>query len=179
MLKKLQETDAQALHPYLLNSSLIFVRYRSDSVEEYKKMTKELIEKEQRGEAIIRVILNEEQLPIGQIALYDLHEGTGFLSTWIAENYQGKGINQQAKECFLREVFHENDMAHVYAKIRKSNLRSLKAFAKLPYMNQLKEIAHPVYKKANESEEIYEVFEISKSSFDAYISVKKQSDDQT
>ena len=153
MLKKLEKGDAKTLHYYLLNPNLLYIRYRAHSLEEYHLITEELIEKEEKGEALIRVILNEENTPIGQIALYDIRERTGFLSTWIAEEYQGKGYNQKAKDQFMLELFYQENIDVVYAKIRKNNIRSLKASAKLPYMSNVSADKPHIYQQVNQEDE--------------------------
>lgn len=162
MLKKLEQSDVNALYMHLLNPNLIYVRYRSQSLEEYESITQILIEKEENGEAIIRVILDEQNYPIGQIALYDIHANTGFLSTWIAEGYHGKGFNQKAKELFLSELFNEKGIDIVYAKIRKNNIRSLKATEKIPYMKKINETNITVYQSVNKEQEVFDVYEITK-----------------
>lgn len=173
MLKKLELMDANTLHTWLLNPNLLYVRYRSNSFEEYMEMTQNLIQKEETGEALIRVILNEENKPIGQIALYDIHNQTGFLSTWMAAEYQGRGLNQQVKELFLSELFFEKNIEIVYAKIRRANERSLNASKKLPYMRNVTRSNPSLYQLVNHEEEIYDVFEIHKGHFEDYIETKK------
>ncbi|MFD2130349.1 GNAT family N-acetyltransferase [Pseudogracilibacillus auburnensis] len=83
-----------------------------------------------------RVILNEEKKLIGVITLkdIDLTNKTSHIGTWIGFPYWGKGYNQLAKKDILYDAFTKLDLEFVFAGAKKSNMRSQRAQAKLPYV---------------------------------------------
>lgn len=142
-----------------------FIRHKARTVDEFYFLTKQLIEAENNGELISRTILDEYSQPIGTINLYDIHENSGFLATWIGEPYFGKGYNKIAKEAFLQELFYFLNIDTVFMKIRKANVRSLRAADKIPYIEKANE-SHPfMYAKINQDEELYDLLVITKERF--------------
>lgn len=107
-----------------------FVRQKAYSYEEYLFLTKQTIEAEERGELISRTILDEWGNPIGTITLFDVQEKAGFLGTWLGKPYHGKGYNKLAKDSFFSELFYELDIETIFMRIRKINIRSIKAARK-------------------------------------------------
>ena len=114
-------------------SSLLCV-IKPTSYEEFLFMTKQTMEAEERGELISRTILDEWGYPIGTINLFDIEDNAGFLGTWLGKPYHGKGYNKLAKDAFFNELFYELDIETIFMRIRKINIRSIKAAEKLPYV---------------------------------------------
>lgn len=103
--------------------------------------------------------------PIGTIDLYDIVHATGFMATWIGAPYFGKGFNGRAKDLFLTELFMEHGIETVFLKIRKHNIRSMKAIEKLPYFTLANDRNEPLYKKINASQDVFELFQVERSKF--------------
>ena len=82
-----------------------YVRNYVADFNEYLMNISHILDAEERGDMIVRVIFNEWNQPIGMITLYDITEYGGFLSTWLGKQHHGKGYNQVAKELFLNEIF--------------------------------------------------------------------------
>src|SRR5690625_586666 len=169
MLKKRDLSEVPALFELLSNPDVYpYVRQNATTSDEYFFITKQTIEAEENRELISRTILDEFYQPIGTINLFDLHENYGFLATWIGQPYFGKGYNQLAKEQFFEELFFEMSIEAVFMKIRKTNVRSLRAIQKLPYV-KLGNILHPeIYKAINEHADIYDLFVIKKDHYTSY-----------
>lgn len=146
-----------------------YIRHKAKTVDEFYFLTKQLIEAENNGELISRTILDEYEQPIGTINLYDIKDKSGFLATWVGRPYFGKGYNKLAKQLFLDELFFSLDIEKVFMKVRKANVRSLKALAKLPFVVNGKELYPEVYNSINEKEDIYELFVITKEHYSSYV----------
>src|SRR5690625_2979441 len=131
-----------------------YIRQKAMTVDEYYFLTKQTIEAEQSEQLISRTILDEYEQPIGTINLFDIHEKSGFLATWIGKPYFGKGYNKLAKQLFLDELFFSLDIKTVYMKVRKTNVRSLKAVAKLPYVVYANELYSEVYRAINKQNNV-------------------------
>lgn len=169
MLRKLEIQDAYVLHDYLLDPHVYpYVRFKAETLDEYLFVSKQVIEKEEQSKLIMRVILDETGKAIGQIALYDIEGGTGFLGTWLGTEFHGKGYNQLAKDSFLREVFYQHEIHTVYMKIRKTNEKSKRAALKLPYIETLLPEEAMIYQQVNQEEEIYDVFKIQRELYEQY-----------
>lgn len=154
-----------------------FVRENAATLDQYYFVTKQSIEAEQNGKIITRTILNENHQPIGIISLLDINNNTGFLATWIGQPYFGKGYNQTAKVTFLNELFSTTSINRVFLKIRKSNVRSLKANKKLAFMesgNTLYPTIHATINHGKTEDSSYELFVISKESYCRYYPVSSQ-----
>src|SRR5690625_295848 len=111
-----------------------YVREKAETSDAYYFIIKQTIEAEENGELISRTIIDEYHQPIGTITLYDIHNQHGFLATWIGQPYFGKGYNKMAKTLFFHEIFSQYKLQAILMKIRKSNVRSLRAATKLPYV---------------------------------------------
>lgn len=145
-----------------------FVRQKAKTSDEYYFITKQTIEAEESGALISRTIVDEYYQPIGTINLYDIHNRCGFLATWIGQPYFGKGYNKAAKELFFNELFNELGIQAVFMKIRRENVRSLKAIMKLPYVTHANTSFPEVYKDINKKDDIYDLFVITKEHYYAY-----------
>src|SRR5690625_1377772 len=169
MLKTRDLSEVPVLFELLSHPQVYpYVRQKASSSDEYYFITKQTIEAEERGELISRTIVDEYYHPIGTINLFDIQDNYGFLATWIGQPYFGKGYNQLAKEEFFEELFFEMSIEAVFMKIRKTNVRSLRAIQKLPY-DKLGNILNPeIYKTINEHADIYDLFVITKDHYTSY-----------
>lgn len=139
-----------------------YVRNFVNDFTEYLKNVRYILEAEERGEMIVRVIVNEWNRPIGMITLYDITEYGGFLSTWLGKSYHGKGYNNVAKELFLNEVFNEYNIQTIFMKIRIGNHRSQRAALKLAYVSQANDNYVAVYEFINANELKYNLYTVRK-----------------
>lgn len=144
-----------------------YVRHKCQSYEEYLFTTKQLItlELEMQKTSISRTIMNELGHPIGTIQLYDIGNRTGFLATWIGAPYFGQGYNRRAKEAFFTELFLEHGIETVFMKVRKQNIRSKKAIAKLPYVQLANDLNPQLYEAINQAQEVYDLYQVERASF--------------
>jgi RimJ/RimL family protein N-acetyltransferase len=163
MLKKRDLHDSHTLYELMTHPDVFpFVRQKADSYEEFLFMTKQTIEAEERGELISRTILDEWGNPIGTINLFDIQDNAGFLGTWLGKPYHGKGYNSPAKEAFFNELFYEAGIETIFMRIRKVNIRSIKAAEKLPYVVKANETRASLYAQLNANEVVYDLYEIPK-----------------
>jgi RimJ/RimL family protein N-acetyltransferase len=170
MLKKRDLHDCHVLYELMTHPEVFpFVRHKPNCFDEYVFMTKQAIEAEERGELISRTIVDEWGTPIGTISLYDIHDKAGFLGTWLGKPYHGKGYNKLAKEAFFHELFYELGIEHIFMRIKKTNLRSIKAAEKLPYVLKVNELRITLYEQINAQEEIYDLYEISKDQYTFHV----------
>lgn len=96
-----------------------------------------ILEEEKAGKQYSRVILNEKKDVIGVITLKDIDpvNKTSHMGTWIGHPYWGQGYNELAKADILYTAFTELSLEYVFAGAKLSNIRSIKAQEKLPYIN--------------------------------------------
>ncbi|MDQ0246927.1 RimJ/RimL family protein N-acetyltransferase [Bacillus fengqiuensis] len=170
MLKKRDLHDCQALYELMVHPDVFpFVRHKAHSYEEFLFITKQTLEAEEHGEIISRTITDEWGNPIGTINLFDVQDNAGFLGTWLGKPYHGKGYNQIAKEAFFNELFYELGIERIFMRIRKVNVRSMKAAEKLPYVTLANETSKSLYEEINQEGDIYNLYEISKDLYTLYI----------
>ncbi|SFA91854.1 MULTISPECIES: GNAT family N-acetyltransferase [unclassified Bacillus (in: firmicutes)] len=170
MLKKRDLHESHVLFDLMTHPDVFpFVRHKADTYDEFLFMTKQTIEAEERGELISRTILDEWGNPIGTINLFDIEDGAGFLGTWLGKPYHGKGYNNPAKDAFFDELFYQLGIETVFMRIRKVNIRSLKAAEKLPYAIKANETRPLVYSQLNADAEIYDLYEISKDQYTLHV----------
>lgn len=169
MLKMRELQEVPVLYELMTHPEVFpYVRQKADTLDEFYFVTRQTIEAEQNQELISRTILDEFGQPIGTINLFDIEENHGFLATWIGKPYFGKGYNRQAKDMFFDELFFTQGIDGIFMKVRKTNIRSLKAVLKLPYIALANETYPEVFAKINPDEEIYDLFVISKESYVSY-----------
>ncbi|GGE78431.1 GNAT family N-acetyltransferase [Priestia taiwanensis] len=169
MLKKRDLQDCQTLYELMVHPDVFpFVRYKAHSYEEFLFLTKQTIEAEESGELISRTILDEWGTPIGTINLFDIEDGAGFLGTWLGKPYHGLGYNKPAKDAFFHELFYELNIQTILMRIRKLNIRSIKAAEKLPYVTKANETRAHIYNELNKDDDIYDLYEISKDQYTLY-----------
>ncbi|MFJ8244965.1 GNAT family N-acetyltransferase [Peribacillus asahii] len=179
MLKKREFVDCSSLYDLMSHPDVFpFVRQKVYSYEEYVFVTKQTIEAEEAGELISRTILDEWDNPIGCISLYDVENGAGFLGTWLGKPFHGKGYNTLAKEAFFKEIFFELGIETVFMRIRKKNIRSLKAAEKLPYAMKVNETRKALYEQINQNEDLFDLFEIPKDLYTLHILRQNDDNDQ-
>jgi RimJ/RimL family protein N-acetyltransferase len=179
MLKKRDFTDCFSLYEQMTHPDVFpFVRHKVDSYEEYVFITKQTIEAEDAGQLISRTILDEWENPIGCISLYDIENGAGFLGTWLGKPYHGKGYNAIAKDAFFKELFFELGLETIFMRIRKKNIRSIKAAEKLPYAVNANETRKSLYDQINHEEDIYDLYEIPKDLYTFHILRQHDDDEQ-
>ncbi|MCP3028861.1 GNAT family N-acetyltransferase [Halobacillus sp. A5] len=166
MLKKRDLHDVPALFDLMIDPEVFpYVRDKADTSDEYYFITKQTMEAEEHGELISRTILDEWGQPIGTINLFDIHENKGFLATWIGKPFFGKGYNKIAKEAFFEELFFQLTIEGIFMKIRRANVRSLKAALKLPYVVNANELYPEIYQWINRDVDIYDLYMISKEQY--------------
>ncbi len=163
MLKKRDLQDCHTLFDLMTHPEVFpFVRHKVNCYDEFLFITKQVIEAEEHGELISRTILDEWGTPIGIITLYDIQDNAGFLGTWLGKPYHGKGYNKTAKDAFFNELFYDLGIEKIFMRIKKANVRSLKAAEKLPYVIKANETRKPLYEQINSNGELYDLYEISK-----------------
>ena len=64
-------------------------------------------------------------------------------------------------------------------KVRKTNLRSLKAVSKMEYVSQANLLYPEVYHAINQNEEIYDLFVISKDHYMSYVQFTQNVEEET
>ncbi|MEH7014364.1 GNAT family protein [Neobacillus niacini] len=170
MLKKRDLHDSHLLFELMSHPDVFpFVRQKCSSYEEFIFMTKQTIEAEERGELISRTILDEWGVPIGTINLFDIEDNAGFLGTWLGKPYHGKGYNSPAKDAFFQEVFYTMGIETIFMRIRKVNIRSIKAAEKLPYVVKANETRKSLYEQLNADGDVYDLYEIPKDQYSFYL----------
>jgi RimJ/RimL family protein N-acetyltransferase len=170
MLKKRDLHDSHVLFELMSHPDVFpFVRQKSSSYEEFIFMTKQTIEAEERGEIISRTILDEWGAPIGTINLFDIEDNAGFLGTWLGKPYHGKGYNAPAKDAFFQEAFYTLGIETIFMRIRKVNIRSIKAAEKLPYVVKANETRKSLYDQLNADGDVYDLYEIPKDQYSFYL----------
>jgi RimJ/RimL family protein N-acetyltransferase len=166
MLKKRDLNDCHALYDLITHPDVFpYVRHKANSYEEFLFLTKQIIEAEERGEVISRTITDEWGTPIGTISLFDIEENAGFLGTWLGKPFHGLGYNNLAKEAFFQEAFYELGIDTVFMRIRKANVRSLRAAEKLPYSVKANETRPLLYRQLNAEVEMFDLYEIPKDHY--------------
>lgn len=169
MLKTRDLHEVPALYELISNPRVLsYVRHQPATSDEYYFITNQTVQAEENGELISRTILDEYLQPIGTINLFDVQNNHGFLATWIGAPYFGKGYNNMAKELFFNELFFDLNIEAVFMKIRRTNIRSVKATLKLPYAIIANALYPEVYEEINKHENAYDLFAISKAHYSAY-----------
>ncbi|WP_043933705.1 GNAT family N-acetyltransferase [Bacillus sp. EB01] len=178
MLKKRDLNDCHALYDLITHPDVFpYVRHKANSYDEFLFLTKQIIESEERGEVISRTILDEWGTPIGTISLFDVSDNAGFLGTWLGKPYHGKGYNSPAKEAFFQEAFYELGIDTVFMRIRKANIRSIKAAEKLPYTVKANETRPALYAQLNAEGEVFDLYEIPKDQYTFHL-MRQQAETQ-
>lgn len=166
MLKKRDLHECTILFELMSDPTIMpFVRHKANSADEYWFLTKQIIEEEAEGITISRTIISDYGQPIGTINLFDIKHGAGFLGTWIGTPFQGQGYNKKAKEQFLEEIFFEQDIQTVFLRIRKNNIKSIRATEKLGYALKANESHQVIYEEINKGKNQFDLYYIPKDLF--------------
>lgn len=139
-LRQANKFDATILYYHLSNPHVVrFSRLKPNTVKEMEEMIEYLQEEERENRVISRVIVDEHDIVIGLITLWDYSpfRREGFLATFIGEAHWGKGYNQVAKQLFFDEVFSFINLEKIYMLIRNHNQRSISACNKMSYARQV------------------------------------------
>ncbi|MEN3156694.1 MULTISPECIES: GNAT family N-acetyltransferase [Priestia] len=114
-----------------------YLNFKSTSIEETKEFIKYVIEAEEMGTEISRVIFNEEISAVGVITLIDIDNVSKscHLGYWLGHKHWAKGYITLAIEKMLHIAFEEIELEKVFIGARTRNIRSLKAQEKLPYIS--------------------------------------------
>ncbi|WP_211750226.1 GNAT family N-acetyltransferase [Paenibacillus sp. Marseille-Q4541] len=106
------------------------------TVDDTLRYIKWILEDEQIGNQLSRVILNEadELIGITTLMFIDNHQKKCHMGTWVAHEYWGIGYNEASKFEILKIAFIELGLNYVFAGARKTNIRSQKSQEKLPYI---------------------------------------------
>ncbi|MDQ0417974.1 RimJ/RimL family protein N-acetyltransferase [Croceifilum oryzae] len=109
---------------------------KTETVEETMSFVRHMIEEEEKGNSISRVILNGEDEVVGVTTLKNINyeQKRCHIGSWLGYSYWGKGYNQEAKKAILKIAFKDLDLEHVFTGANKANIRSCKALEKLPYL---------------------------------------------
>ncbi len=107
-----------------------------DAIEDTIQFINFILEEEEKGKVISRVILNAHNEVVGHTGLKPIDRGEGIchIGTWIGVPYWGLGYNEGSKSEILKIAFEELNMDYVFAGAKKINIRSRRAQEKLPYM---------------------------------------------
>lgn len=106
------------------------------TVEDTKAFIRRVLQEEQEGKTVPRVILDQDGELIGltDLMFIDRTKKSCHIGTWIAYLYWGQGYNEASKAAILKIAFEELGLEHVFAGARKVNIRSQKAQQKLPFI---------------------------------------------
>lgn len=125
------------------------------TVENTKQFVQKVLQLEQEGRSVPRVILNESGNVVGltDLMFIDHDKKSCHIGTWIGHEYWGQGYNEASKIEILRVAFEELGLEWVFAGARKVNIRSQKAQAKLPFIRLGVEEEYPEEHRALEKKE--------------------------
>ena len=106
------------------------------TVDDTKKFNQRMLDEEQEGKTVSRLILNEQGRLIGITTLLfiDKEKNSCHIGSWIGYEYWGKGYNLLSKIEILKIAFEELTLDRVFAGARIVNIRSQKAQEKLPFI---------------------------------------------
>ncbi|PEB53288.1 GNAT family N-acetyltransferase [Bacillus pseudomycoides] len=108
-----------------------------ETIEDTKAFIRFTMEDEQKKHSLSRVIVNEKEEVIGITTLKHINyeKKQSHIGSWLGYPYWGQGYNEAAKKEILKIAFEELHLKHVFAGAKTTNIRSLKAQEKLPYMS--------------------------------------------
>lgn len=125
------------------------------TIEDIKKFNYEMLEDENDGKTVSRLVINEEGQLIGVSSLMfiDRMKNSCHIGSWIGYEYWGQGYNLPAKIAMLKIAFEELQLDVVFAGARMVNIRSQKAQQKLPFIRLNVENEFPLEHQFLESKE--------------------------
>lgn len=123
---------ALSSHPDIQQALGLHVSTRADILTYIRQMQAQ----ERQGKVVSRVILDERDRPVGvtTLMLIDRWRKRCHIATWLGAPYWHRGYNLASKNMILALAFDQLGMEIVFSGVRKRNLRSLRAQAKLPYI---------------------------------------------
>ncbi|EOO19006.1 GNAT family acetyltransferase [Bacillus cereus HuA2-9] len=87
--------------------------------------------------SLSRVIVSEENEIIGLTTLKHINyeQKHSHIGSWLGYQYWGRGYNESAKKEIFKIAFLDLQLTYVFAGAKTTNIRSLKAQEKLPYIS--------------------------------------------
>lgn len=137
-------------NPHMKNALGIKV----DSVEDTKAFILFAIGEERKKHSLSRVIVSEENEVIGLTTLKHINyeQKHSHIGSWLGYQYWGRGYNEAAKKEIFKIAFLDLQLTYVFAGAKTTNIRSLKAQEKLPYISLHAEKQFPDVHAALEKE---------------------------
>ncbi|MGH0428653.1 GNAT family N-acetyltransferase [Bacillus hominis] len=125
-----------------------------EKIEDTKAFLLFAIEEERQKKSLSRVIVNEENEIIGLTTLKHINyeKKKSHIGSWLGYPYWGKGYNEAAKKEIFKIAFLDLQLTYVFAGAKTTNIRSLKAQEKLPYISLHVEDSFPDEHTALEKE---------------------------
>ncbi|PGZ09180.1 GNAT family N-acetyltransferase [Bacillus cereus] len=125
-----------------------------EKIEDTKAFLLFAIEEERRKKSLSRVIVNEGNEIIGLTTLKHINyeKKQSYIGSWLGYPYWGKGYNEAAKKEIFKIAFLDLQLTYVFAGAKTTNIRSLKAQEKLPYISLHVEDSFPDEHTALEKE---------------------------
>ncbi|MED0961412.1 GNAT family N-acetyltransferase [Bacillus paramycoides] len=125
-----------------------------ETVEDTKAFILFAMEEERKKHSLSRVIVNEENEIIGLTTLKHINyeQKRSHIGSWLGYPYWGKGYNEAAKKEIFKIAFLDLQLTYVFAGAKTTNIRSLKAQEKLPYISLHVEDSFPDEHTALEKE---------------------------
>ncbi|UYX51013.1 GNAT family N-acetyltransferase [Bacillus thuringiensis] len=108
-----------------------------ESAEDTKAFILFAMEEERKKHSLSRVIVNEENEIIGLTTLKHINyeQKHSHIGSWLGYHYWGRGYNEAAKKEIFKIAFLDLQLTYVFAGAKTTNIRSLKAQEKLPYIS--------------------------------------------
>ena len=125
-----------------------------EKLEDTKAFILFAIEEERKNHSLSRVILNEKNEVIGLTTLKHINyeKKQSHIGSWLGYPYWGKGYNDAAKKEIFTIAFLDLQLTYVFIGAKTTNMRSLKAQEKLPYISLHAEVKFPNEHAALEKE---------------------------
>ncbi|PFD45787.1 GNAT family N-acetyltransferase [Bacillus cereus] len=108
-----------------------------ETVEDTKAFILFAMEEERKEHSLSKVIVNEENEIIGLTTLKHINyeQKRSHIGSWLGYQYWGNGYNEAAKKEIFKIAFLDLQLTYVFAGAKTTNIRSLKAQEKLPYIS--------------------------------------------
>lgn len=131
-LKFCEEIHHLSSNPHVKNA----LGLPGGGVESTERFVKTVLQEEEQGKTISRVIIDEYKKIIGITTLMHINRQSKscHIGSWLGYEYWSKGYNQASKIEILKIAFEDLKLNYVFAGARKENIRSQKAQEKLPFI---------------------------------------------
>ncbi|MED1411266.1 MULTISPECIES: GNAT family N-acetyltransferase [Bacillus] len=108
-----------------------------ETIEDTKAFILFAMEEERKEHSLSKVIVNEENEIIGLTTLKHINyeQKRSHIGSWLGYQYWGNGYNEAAKKEIFKIAFLDLQLTYVFAGAKTTNIRSLKAQEKLPYIS--------------------------------------------